>query len=650
LQNFEPVKIDQIVAGTNAGASSETAPKMVLDIAIATASDKTGGFDTTINTKLPGIYFAYPLKSYADQVHDGVTTLNAYESFANVITAPEGLEINFDWLPLSQDSAGNKTGDDIPVNGVVANSAHLPDNMTTLNKANFNAHLGAYNGADASPIDDVFISCNPDTRSSGVKVGTSGAVYPSINTNPFYPAVTANSTFSATAGYSAPLGANTANNIFAGSYTQFEKGAVEPGTPGDDPGTHNYRYIIQNDLKWCYATSPFAAPVGAAVSTGQGQVYNAPQGAAFQAGYDGYSKSSDGFGVLIDNIESQAGGGYGTTAAIPRNSSQTGAGTTTKAGADQNSPPTLTAYNTTAGGTGGGNAVVHANSTHYGSGQVSTNFDWNTTTVSGTGHSMVVTTAIVRHAVASGTTSVYAGTGTVASNQYLVTASTPSNDAYLINRAGAIMAKANTGTFTTMITTLWHHSVDDTYGAAYEDPNEPSSPNLKTDAQFESDVDDMKTLITSANTYHQLQTNGSTVTNSTFSSGTGATAYTYDTTTYSAMLAGITTFQTAMKLRITEISNRIGYLNGKGSQTGGIADGGSGTQSTGHSTTNGGFAGTDFNNGNGYANTIYSHANFLAGKKINLLGKVLKAIVGVQEMYDSVTRKRSEYYEYNQAE
>ena len=62
-----------------------------------------------------------------------------------------------------------------------------------------------------------------------------------------------------------------------------------------------------------------------------------------------------------------------------------------------------------------------------------------------------------------------------------------------------------------------------------------------------------------------------------------------------------------------------------------------------------GFVGYSFHNGNGYANTVYSHANFLAGKKINLFGKVLKAIVSVQEMYDSADRKRSEYYEYNQA-
>ena len=84
-------------------------------------------------------------------------------------------------------------------------------------------------------------------------------------------------------------------------------------------------------------------------------------------------------------------------------------------------------------------------------------------------------------------------------------------------------------------------------------------------------------------------------------------------------------------------------VNGKDAGVGGT--GGPTTGSLGS-----GFVGFSFNSGSGYANTIYSHANFLAGKKINLLGKVLKAITAVQAMYDNVTKKRSEYYEYNQAE
>jgi len=103
-----------------------------------------------------------------------------------------------------------------------------------------------------------------------------------------------------------------------------------------------------------------------------------------------------------------------------------------------------------------------------------------------------------------------------------------------------------------------------------------------------------------------------------------------------------------MKLRITEISNRIGYLNGKGSQSGGIADGGSGTQSSNSGTAGYGFAGTDFNGGKGYANTIYAHCNFLAGKKIKLVEKILTAIEDVSSLYTQIKAKRSEYYEYNQ--
>ena len=199
----------------------------------------------------------------------------------------------------------------------------------------------------------------------------------------------------------------------------------------------------------------------------------------------------------------------------------------------------------------------------------------------------------------------------------------------------------------TMVTSLWHSSADSTYGAAYEDPNEPSSPNLKTDAQFESDVDTIKGLHNSVTSYHDAVIDG------TSNGYTNGVAHTYANTDYAAFITGIGTFQTAMKLRITEISNRIGYLNGKGSQTGGIADGGSGTQQAGigsdtATSAGGGFAGTSFNGGKGYANTIYSHCNFLAGKKINLLAKILKAIEDVQELYNQIRAKRAEYYEYNQ--
>ena len=210
-----------------------------------------------------------------------------------------------------------------------------------------------------------------------------------------------------------------------------------------------------------------------------------------------------------------------------------------------------------------------------------------------------------------------------------------------------------------------------------------------------------------------------------YSSGTPSSTESVDFSEFKVALAD---FRTKLMLRITEISNRIGYLNSKDVADGGyhrsvnsltIAGGGA-TYSAGTLTATGGgqetdgidFSGTytvdgsgtidsvailnsgtgytsiptivishsgDGNGsitatlspvtksvsgtnlgfqgyvfptgttGRGYANTVYSHANFLGGKKINLLGKVLKAIVGVQAMYDSVTTKRSEYYEYNQA-
>ena len=651
LQENEPVKINQIVAGTNAGAANETSPKMVLDIAIATNSDKTGGYDTSINTRLPGIYFAYPLKSYADQVHDGVTTLGAYESFANVITAPEGLEINFDWLPLSENAAGNKTGADISVNGAVANSAHIPDKVTTLSKTNFEAHLGPYNGADSTTAfasggpDDVFRSTNPDIRSSGVKVGKSGAVYPNVNTNPFFPAITANTAHSAT-GWSAPAGANTANDIFAGSYTQVETGAIEPGTAGGN--THDYRYVIQNDLKWTYATNPFAP-----TSTASTSEYRTPQAAAFRETYTGYT--TQGRNATWDYIYDETaadskGSETNTTVLTPTN----GTAGTCSADGHIHSGTNPNQYTTYAKGSVGGyanmllniknNCEATAQGTPYCAGGTGANQDaceddggvWTTPN-----------TAWAYVEQTSGTDA-------------------PTEEPLLYNRvqwfltaAGAPVATGSTGGMHAQIAILYQLLLNltnaSTYNVDYEDPlcntsgehpgggSYSGGSNLgRSDSSFETETENMKTAFDNLITTHgTVRTNITSAYNATTTYGTR----------YTAFKTELGTYKDCIKRRIGEITNRIGVVNGKDTGVGGTG-GPSGTSGTGDLVLGQEFRGFTFptgSNGKGYANTVYSHANFLAGKKINLLGKVLKAIVAVQAMYDEVEKKRSEYYEYNQA-
>ena len=203
------------------------------------------------------------------------------------------------------------------------------------------------------------------------------------------------------------------------------------------------------------------------------------------------------------------------------------------------------------------------------------------------------------------------------------------------------------------------------YGKDFEDPLcnssgvHPAATTAGTgqsDSSFQQETEDLKSamdaLIGDHNTEHGRTYNH----NFTYDGATSDKSLThpadYKDTYYANFLTEITSYRVVIRRRIVEISNRIGYLNGK--DVAKITGATSGTGAAAHPTNMkgnayDGFNGYTFNNGNGYANTVYSHANFLAGKKINLLGKVLKAIVGVQEMYDSVTRKRSEYYEYNQA-
>jgi len=643
-KEFEPVKINQLVASTGSGGTF-VAPKVVLDIALATSSDATGGFDASVPTKVPGIYLAYPLKTWEDQTHDGTVTLEAYRNFANVIVAPEGLEIDFDWKPLANSSGIAVNTTHITASGEPGSglSAYDPEECTVLNESEFNTHLGPYNGiATANSTggfpnaqsDDILLSSIPSNRSRAIKVGTSGAVYPSANANPFYPAI--GGTHKAIANTEGDItgtqpGSLTANDIYAGSYTEIQSGAIKPPASSNTAlhPAEDYRYIIQNDLKWVYATSPFAAPVDAATSTGQGQVYNTPHTAAFTATYDGYSKSSDGFGVLIDSIEAQSGTAHTADTTIPVNSATRTTGT---GSVIASTPPTVSA-NSVADFTSGSSVTV--NFTDYGAGAVEptngTVDTWVTSVKSGNKVTTTTTTHTTSDHTYQGSSS---GTGGTAgdSTYEKVTAVASTTQNYTLNQAQDVLNNANTATFMVMVTSLQTGN-ESTYGAGYRDPNEPSGGGLKLDATFDSDVNTIYNLFHTANDYHDAVLDG---TSNGYSNGV---AHTYGGD-YAAFLAGVGTFQTAMTLRISEITARIGYLNGKNVANGGSADG-SGTAGSG-------FAGTSFNGGNGYANTIYSHCNFLAGKKIKLVQKILSAIEDVSSLYNQIKSKRSEYYEYNQ--
>ena len=250
------------------------------------------------------------------------------------------------------------------------------------------------------------------------------------------------------------------------------------------------------------------------------------------------------------------------------------------------------------------------------------------------------------------------------------------------------------------------------YGKNYQDPVQRTqagsySEVCRSDASFKQETEDMKQAIDDLIEAHG-GTNGtggmrSAIAghnfSSAFSNNIGVRGKTYvqcitGTQAGTGASAGVTsvenelsTYKNGIKNRITEISNRIGYLNGKNTAVGGAAGGfvssaidyllldgtdGSGTDagdnilmedalsndlvqmesaisgSISVGSAGDGFNGYDFSGGKGYANTIFSHANFLAGKKIKLFGKILAAIADVDTIYEQIQSKRSEYYEYNQ--
>jgi len=633
LKNNEMVRINQLVAETNAGTSTETAPKMVLDITLATSSDKSGGYDSTIDTQVPGAYFAYPLKTYEDQVHDGVTTLEAFDNFANVVIAPEGLEVNFDWKPLANSSGVATNSTHINADGSVTNSSFNPEEVTTLNKTNFEAHLANYT---TSTTNDVFLSSDPDVKSSGAKDGTNQFL--SVNANPFFPAVngthkrakvTTGSSGTGTTVFEANTandltgtqpGGLTANDIYAGGYTEVQTGATEPA--GD------FRYRIWNDIKWTYGTNPHAT--GASKSG----AYNVPRESGttatkgdFLDAYDGYTNTLD---AQLDSVTNDTPSGT-TNADRTAGNFQLAAGASSITAASGTNTPvdtTLKLVNATSGLYGS----IVVTSTHSGTGGGTVSYSTGSFTEIDCFNNFCIKILTDGAIVPSGTFS-------LSSSEY----------------------QTNVIILNTLLTNLTASSTSNT---AYVDPvsHALGGSRIITDAAFETSIGNLKTELSDfVSVFNSeiiaIKAAGATVTGSgtapsipncitsTYSpagfggSGTSHTSNLY--TAYSNYKTQLATTRTDITNRITEISNRIGYVNSKD-----VAIGGSGTKSV--SGTNQGFQGYSFNNGNGYANTIYSHANFLAGKKIKLFEKIITAINDVQALYDQVKSKRSEYFEFNQ--
>lgn len=623
-KNFEPVRISNIIPASGTG-SSAVAAKMVLTKALATSGDATGGYDGTLTTKLPGTYLAYPLKTWEDQTHNSVVTLEAYDNFANIIIAPEGLEIDYDtWKPLG---AGN-SGTDLNQDGSVDTAAHNPEECTILNKTEFQSKLGPYNTAIASPADDVFRSSNPDLKSTAIKIGISGAVYTTVNANPFFPA---------TGGSHKPI-ANTsdgitgtqpggldANSIYAGAYSEYTKGAV-------DPSSADYRFFIQNDQKWIYASPSSVAHSTPNATDIKNQMF-----------------SSTATATSIAAVASKAAitGGSGTSTVTsgigPNNAGSCNSGTGPSSPANNNTTYSVGAF-----------------------------------TISGVAYSSIMKVLTKTCVETGGSCSVGShdnqsdcetATGTWTPS-YGWSSGTDSEIACAYNRvqqwltaAGANVSVGSVSNMQANMSVLYQLLVNLTsaaYGKNYTDPVQRTeagsySEICRSDASFKQETEDCKKAIDDMITAHaamKTAISGHNFASGAFSNNTGTNGKTYvqcitgstaGSDGVKSAEAELGTYKDGIKNRITEITNRIGCLNGKNPAVSGntsmqVAVGSAGD----------GFTGYSFSGGNGYANTVYSHANFLAGKKIKLFGKILAAISDVDTVYDQIKSKRSEYYEYNQ--
>ena len=132
---------------------------------------------------------------------------------------------------------------------------------------------------------------------------------------------------------------------------------------------------------------------------------------------------------------------------------------------------------------------------------------------------------------------------------------------------------------------------------------------------------------------------------------------------YDALKTALTTFETARKNRITEVTNRIGYVNGNPSNSGGTGTliGTSIANPDTFKTNvaliaagNGVWQGYTWEDsgGNtktgGYMSHVYAAVNVMVGKKVGFVQKIIDAIDNLAQLYNQIIEKRAKYYEFHQ--
>ena len=384
---------------------------------------------------------------------------------------------------------------------------------------------------------------------------------------------------------------------------------------GVDPGTtaapKDNRYRIWNDIKWIYGTNPHAT--GATKTN----AYNEPRANAFLDAYDGE------FDTEMDAVQDESADS-GTSSSVVMVVPESDDNIAANSDGYDNSPQDAYQCNSSSGG------IVQKRSRTVSRSGTAGSYSYTLNSWGGWAEFPCFFNRM-QHFISSAKTAVIGG----------------SSGSYTVANM-----ESNFGKLYQLLKNL--ENAD--YGKDFEDPLEPSTSGYATgqgDASFKQETEDLKTamdaLITDHNTEH-----GRTYDHDFSYSGTADNSLThpndYRTTYHANVITEVTSYRDVVKRRITEISNRIGFVNAKDVASGGTTSSPAKVSGWNTSTTSltAGFTGYSFNGGSGYANTIYSHCNFLAGKKIKLIQKILQAIEDVDSLYNHIKAKRSEYYEYNQ--